>query len=226
MLLTSRTSPRGRGGRAACSSFTARCACSAASGPAACAHVAGSTLRSGGRSLRLPVPARQIRALEAPPIIQPSNSFRGCAAISSPLCMETPTYRPPAVSGAAQISVTCTSKYEDQRPGVPKRLQGPSATTRPSELLSTIPVAARKPRPVATTRSLSNCTSPPLAMRCQLRKYCTSWTKSSHFSVLLPSMQCTSVFTWPTSFKFLALSSRKRPSVVRNSSLSSSAPLH
>mmetsp|Transcript_72335 Transcript_72335/g.192165 ORF Transcript_72335/g.192165 Transcript_72335/m.192165 type:complete len:287 (+) Transcript_72335:761-1621(+) len=97
---------------------------------------------------------------------------------------------------------------------------------RPSLLLSTMPVAARKPRPAALWRSWASCTSQPLALRCHVRKYCTSCMYCSHFSLSVPIWQCTCVRTWPTSLRFFALSSRTIPRVTRNSSLSSRAPLH
>mmetsp|Transcript_90674 Transcript_90674/g.270620 ORF Transcript_90674/g.270620 Transcript_90674/m.270620 type:complete len:271 (-) Transcript_90674:256-1068(-) len=47
-----------------------------------------------------------------------------------------------------------------------------------------------------------------------------------NLSSAAPLLQCTCVRTWPTSLVFWALSSRKRPSVTRSSSLCSRAPLH
>mmetsp|Transcript_46804 Transcript_46804/g.133496 ORF Transcript_46804/g.133496 Transcript_46804/m.133496 type:complete len:270 (+) Transcript_46804:655-1464(+) len=111
-------------------------------------------------------------------------------------------------------------------PGVPKRRQGPSATARPSSLALTMPVAARKPRPVATAESGDSCTSGPLAFLCHCRKNWTVATKSSHLSVVVPSMQWTRVLVWPQSIRRYSLSSRSLPSSVRSSSLSSSAPRH
>jgi len=75
MLRTSRTSPFGLGGSAACSSFTADVAASEALGPAACFQVSGRRLCTG-MSASL-VPLRQISALLRPPTSQPSNSLLG-----------------------------------------------------------------------------------------------------------------------------------------------------